>query len=59
MEKTVKVEYNEQSKGVVATVKVEITGLATEVSSDEVLAEATALFDKASLVSYRHTRAKN
>lgn len=59
MEKTVKVEYNEQSKGVVATVKVEITGLATEVSSDEVLAEATKLFSKASLVSYQHTKSKS
>lgn len=58
MEKTVKVEYNEQSKGVVASIKVEITGLVNEVDSDEVLKEATALFDKASVVSYRHTRAK-
>lgn len=58
MEKTVKVEYQEQSKGVVANVKVEITGLATNINSDEVLAEATALFNKASVVSYQHTRDK-
>jgi len=51
-EKTVKVEFIEQSKGVVATVKVEITGNVEEVVSDDVLAEAKALFNNANAYSY-------
>lgn len=52
MEKSVKVEFNEQSKGVVATVKVEISGNAEEIVSDEVLQEAKTLFNSASAFSY-------
>ena len=57
-EKRVKVEFDEQSKGVIAKVKVEITGNVNEVISDDVLAEAKALFNQASAYSYIKGQAK-
>lgn len=58
MEKTVKVEFQEQSKGVIAQVKVEITGNSGEVVSDEVLQEAKRLFNDASAYSYLKGKGK-
>jgi hypothetical protein len=44
-ERRIKVEFEEQSKSVVATIQVEVSG--TDVDSDAVYKEACALFDKA------------
>ena len=45
MERRIKVEFEEQSKSVVATVQVEVTG--SDVDSDAVYKETCTLFDKA------------
>lgn len=45
MERRIKVEFEEQSKSVVATVQVEVSG--ADVNGDLVLKETCELFDKA------------
>ena len=54
-EKTLKIEFTEQSKAVTAKVSLEITG---DSNNDEVLAEAKRLFDEASKYSAEQTMKK-
>lgn len=56
MEKTIKVEFNEQSKAVVTSVKLEIKG--EDINNDEVLEEVKDLFNKASAYSALKTMSK-
>jgi len=51
-DKTVKVEFHQQSNKTVATVKVEVTGNIDDVNNLDVLDEAKALFNNASAYSY-------
>ena len=58
MNKTIKIEFNEQSKTVTATVKIEITK-EEDFNGEEVLKEAQELFDKANNYSLTKTMNKN
>ena len=52
VEKTVKVEFNQQSNKVVATVKIEHSGNISEIDNLKVLDEAKELFNNASAYAY-------
>ena len=55
MEKTLRIEFTEQSKGVVAKIDYNATG---DFNNDEVLAEAKRLFDEAMLYSQEKSMLK-
>ena len=48
VEKTVKVEFDEQSKKVVTKVKIEVTGDSADIDNEELVKETVSLFGDAS-----------